>query len=151
MHLSNIKIIIIIGPFFKDVYVINDLVKNKKNIIIKYSSENIWNEFRKADVVISKSGITLYELAIMGIPALCISSFKHEEPSAKKFMTKKVLINLGMQKTVTKNQIEKQLVGLLDNIKKRKIMSSQGKKTVDGKGLSRVTKIIESFLLTSSF
>ena len=127
------------------------MTKNKKNIVIKYSSENIWNEFRKADIVISKSGITLYELAIMGIPTLCISSFKHEEPTAKKFMTKKVLINLGMQKTVTKNQIEKQLVRLLNDVKKRKRMSSQGKKIVDGKGLIRVTKIIESFLLKSNF
>ena len=101
--------------------------------------------------MISKSGITLYELAIMGIPTLCISSFKHEEPSAQKFMSKNFLINLGMQKNVDKNQIEKQLVKLLYDVKKRKIMSAQGKKIVDGKGLIRVTKIINSFLSKSNF
>ena len=151
MHLSNIKIIIIIGPFFRDVYKIKNLIKNKKNIELKYSPERIWNEFKNADIMISKSGITLYELAIMGIPTLCISSFKHEEPSAQKFMSKNFLINLGMQKNVDKNQIEKQLVKLLYDVKKRKIMSAQGKKIVDGKGLIRVTKIINSFLSKSNF
>ena len=86
----------------------------------------------------------------MGIPTLCISSFKHEEPSAQKFMSENFLINLGMQKNIAKNQIGNQLVKLLDNVKKRKIMSTQGKKIVDGKGLNRVTKIIESFLSKTS-
>lgn len=151
MHLSNIKSIIIVGPFFQNVLKIKNLIKNKKNIELKFSPEKIWNEFKKADVIISKSGITLYELAIMGIPTLCISSFKHEEPSAQKFMSENFLINLGMQKNIAKNQIGNQLVKLLDNVKKRKIMSTQGKKIVDGKGLNRVTKIIESFLSKSDF
>jgi len=151
MHLSNIKIIIIVGPFFENIFEIKNLIKNKKNISIIFSPKKIWNEFKKADIVISKSGITLYELAIMGIPTLCISSFKHEEPSAKKFMTEKVLINLGMQKSVTKHYIESQLVKLLDNVKKRREMSKHGKIIVDGKGLLRVTNIIESFLLKLNF
>ena len=144
--ISNIKIIIIVGPFFKDTKKIINICKNYKNVEVKDSSIKIWNEFKKADVVISKSGITLYELAIMGIPTMCISSFKHEEPSAKEFMKKKFLINLGMQENVNENQIKCELLKILKNIKKRKIMSTQGKKIVDGKGLERVTKIVELFL-----
>ena len=144
IDLPNIKIIIIIGPFFTNISKIKSLVKNKKNIKIKISPEKIWNEFAKSDVVISKSGITLYELAIMGIPTLCISSFKHEEPSAKKFMNKKFLINLGMQNNVSKSLIKKNLSHLLDNTKQRRIMSANGKKIVDGKGLFRITSIINS-------
>jgi UDP-2,4-diacetamido-2,4,6-trideoxy-beta-L-altropyranose hydrolase len=145
--ISNIKITIIVGPFFTDSNKIIDICKNYKNVEVKYSPIKIWNEFKKADVVISKSGITLYELAIMGIPTMCISSFKHEEPSAKEFMKKKFLINLGMQKNVNKNQIKFELLKLLKDTKKRKLMSAQGKKIVDGKGLERVTKIIDSFLV----
>ena len=144
MNLSNIKIIIIIGPFFTNISKIKNLIKNKKNIRIKTSPDKIWNEFSKADVIISKSGITLYELAILGIPTLCISSFKHEEPSAKEFMKKKFLINLGMQNKVNKSLIEKKLWQLLLDQKKRRVMSNQGKKIVDGKGLQRITKIINS-------
>jgi spore coat polysaccharide biosynthesis predicted glycosyltransferase SpsG len=77
---------------------------------------------------------------------MCISSFKHEEPSAKEFMKKKFLINLGMQENVNENQIKCELLKILKDIKKRKIMSTQGKKIVDGKGLERVTKIVELFL-----
>lgn len=146
IDLSNINIIVIVGPFFKEKSNLKILATNCKNIEIKYTPEKIWNEFKKADVVISKSGITLYELAIMGIPTLCISSFKHEEPSAKKFMDEKVLVNLGMQKNVTKNLIKTQLIKLLEDVKKRKKMSKQGHKIIDGKGIFRVTKIIESFL-----
>jgi len=144
MNLPNIKIIIIIGPFFTNISKIKNLVKNKKNVLIKISPEKIWNEFAKADVIISKSGITLYELAIMGIPTLCISSFKHEEPSAKKFMKEKFLINLGMQNNVSKLLIKKNLSRLLDNTKQRRIMSTNGKKIVDGKGLFRITRIINA-------
>jgi spore coat polysaccharide biosynthesis predicted glycosyltransferase SpsG len=144
MNLPNIKIIIIIGPFFTNISKIKNLVKNKKNVVIKISPEKIWNEFAKADIIISKSGITLYELAIMGMPTLCISSFKHEEPSAKKFMKEKFLINLGMQNNVSKLSIKKNLSQLLDNTKQRRMMSTNGKKIVDGKGLFRITRIINA-------
>ena len=150
INLPNIKFKIIVGPFFKNISKIKNLIKNKKNIEIKFSPKNISKQFMKADVVISKSGITLYELAIMGIPTICISSFKHEEPSAKKFMSKNSLIHLGMQKSVSEKKISNTLINLLNDTKKRKLLSSNAKKIVDGKGLSRVTKIIELFLKNSN-
>ena len=43
------------------------------------------SKFKKGDLVISNSGNTLYELAIMHIPSMCITSFKHEIPYANAF------------------------------------------------------------------
>ena len=146
MDIPKIKITLIVGPFFKNVKKIRESIIHYDNIKLVYSPKKIWKIFQKADVVISKSGITLYELAIMGIPTICISSFKHEEPNAKVFASKGFLINLGMQKNIKSNDIQNALITILNDKTKRKKMSIIGRKLIDGRGLLRVTKIITEFL-----
>ena len=54
--LSNIKITVIIGPFFKSKSKIEAFLRTHSNINLKFSPSKIWKEFSKADIVISKSG-----------------------------------------------------------------------------------------------
>jgi len=141
LKLHDIQITVIIGPLFKNTKKILEL-SHKKNIQLKFAPDKIWKEFQKADVVISKSGLTLYELALLNIPAICIVGFKHEEPNAQSFMKKGCIINLGMYNMVKREQIQKTLRRLLDDTIKRKKMCKKAEKVIDGKGLKRSIQII---------
>jgi UDP-2,4-diacetamido-2,4,6-trideoxy-beta-L-altropyranose hydrolase len=141
INLSDIQITVIIGPFFKNTQKIIEL-SNKNNIILKFSPDKIWKEFEKADVVISKSGVTLYELVLLKIPTICIIAFKHEAQNAQFFMNKGCIINLGMYNILKKDQLPKTLKRLLDNPEKRKQLCIRSGKVMDGKGLNRTSQII---------
>lgn len=143
IKISQIKVKIIFGPFSKNHSEILNLVKNKKNIKIIYSSKNIWKEFFWSDVTISGGGNTLFELASLGIPTLCIPTFKHEILYVNEFMKKKYSYNLGF-KQKNSLKINYEVERLLKNEKIRKEMCRSGKKLLDGKGLSRVVNIIVS-------
>jgi UDP-2,4-diacetamido-2,4,6-trideoxy-beta-L-altropyranose hydrolase len=149
--LSNIKIIVILGPFFKNKKKIYDFCKYKKNLHIKNSPSNIWNIFHKSDVAITKGGLTLYELSIMGIPTICIDAFDHEQISTLEFSKKNFSINLGMLYSKQNISIDDSLAKLLKNLSKRKKINSCGKKIVDGKGLMRTSKIIKNFTKKTIF
>jgi len=134
--IPSVQINIIIGPFFKKFSI---LKKKYDNVKIIKNPKKIWLEFQKSDLVISNSGSTLYELAIMGIPTLCITTFEHERPYANEFSKRNFSIKLGNWEKIDSYNFIKNVTNVLRNKKKRKIMSISGPKIIDGKGISRVT------------
>ncbi len=144
--LPNIEILVVLGPFYNNSDKIQQFCKGKNNISILYSPSKIWNIFKNSDVAITKGGLTLYELAIMGIPTICIDGFRHEQDSVSAFEKKGVVMNLGMQNSKKSNSLKDQLTKLLEDYTIRKNMSNNGIKTVDGDGLLKTTLIIKKFI-----
>ena len=144
IDINKITITVIVGPFFNSKF----LKKLSKipNIKVIYSSPKIWNEFYKSDLAISAAGNTLYELCIQGIPTICIPIVKHQIPYAKYFHKKGICMNLGYANTIDKKLLYRTILDLLSDHKKRKQMTMTSKKIFDGKGLARVTMIIDRFL-----
>ena len=150
IDLKNIDLKIIIGPFYKDLKKLEKLIENKKFCSIVRSPNNIWKYFKKSDVVISNAGSTLFELAIQKIPTICISAVEHQMTYANEFSRKGFSINLGFWKKIEGKNISKILSELLQNKVKRKKISHLGNNLVDGKGLSRISKIITKFLVSNN-
>jgi len=148
--LPNIHTTVIMGPFFKFKSKIEKFVRKHSNIKLKSSPSKIWEEFNKADIVISKSGVTLFELALLRVPTICIVGFKHEEPNAKLFEKRKFCINLGFQNSVNEDKIRYTILRLIENKKKRKNMSKSGGKIIDGKGVLRTQNLIAKFIKSRS-
>ena len=145
-NISNLEINVIIGPFFKNINNLKKLSLENKNINLKFSPKNIWNEFYKADLVIAGSGNTLHELAIQRIPTLCLAMSKHQILFAKYFSTKGFGLYLGEFNKINKISLKNSVENILKNEKKRKNMYQNAEKLIDGKGLERTTNIIEKFL-----
>ena len=141
LSIENIKISIIVGPFFSHHQELKNIIKSNQNITLNVSPSKIWKLFSKADVAISNGGNTLFELACMGIPTLCIPSVKHEIKYSQVFHSQNFSLSLKLRE---KNPIiiRSSLLKILDDPKLQKQMCIAGKKIVDGKGLSRVTKIL---------
>ena len=92
-YLPNIKIRVIVGPFFKKIKQLRNETRSKKNIRVIVNPKHIWNEFSKSDLVISNAGSTLFELAILRVPTICISVVDHQIPYANFFQNKHFLKN----------------------------------------------------------
>jgi len=148
--LPGIRIRVVLGPFFNNNNEIKKFCRNRNNISILNSPLRIWNVFKNSDIAITKGGLTLYELAIMGVPTICIDGFKHEQDSTLAFAKKGVILNLGMQYSTKSFSLKDQLTKLLKEHMARKVMSSNGIKAVDGAGLARSTLLIKKFIEKSA-
>ena len=74
MDFHNITTTVIVGPFFSNIIKLKKLSKKKKNLNLLVSPKKIWKEFKKADVIVSGSGSTLFELAYQKIPTISIAT-----------------------------------------------------------------------------
>jgi len=136
---------VLLGPTYKFMKKIQKISKLNKNIKIISNIENTSILFQKFDLVITTPGITIYELACLGIPTLSISINKNQNLVAKSFQKRKFGMNNGFwKKDISK--LEK-MINSLNEHKVRKNMKYSGQKIVDGKGVRRVSKIINEFFL----
>jgi len=142
MNFLNIDIHVVVGPLFKNYNELTKIVKNQKIKLI-HSPTRIWAEFKKADIAISNSGNTLFELAALRIPTICISTSKHQMAYAEEFQKRGFAVNLGLWKYVTQNMINEKTYEIIENESRRKKMCFSAKNMIDGKGVQRSVKIIE--------
>lgn len=141
LDMKNIHLLIIIGPFFSHSKTLKKFFSSKSNISLYISPSKIWKIFSSADIAICTGGNTLFELACMGIPTLCIPSVNHEIKYAEEFKSQNFSLNLNLRE---KNfvRIKSSVLQLISDVKLQRKMCVSGQKIIDGKGLSRVSKII---------
>ena len=134
------QISIIVGRNYLHIEQLKDMILEFSNISINISPENIAELFSKQDLVISSSGITSYELATLGVPTIFIPVVDHQEPTAIEFSKKGFGINYGKWDFDFK-RLENTIIQL-ESLTKREEMYQNGRKIVDGEGISRMLKII---------
>jgi len=142
LPIEGLNIRIVVGPFYKHLNFLRKITAGKKNIQIKKDPKHIWKEFSWSDIAISNAGNTLFELACLGIPTICVPAFPHENLYAQEFTRTNFVINMGYRTKLKKENFTNSLREILENVTLRKKMCRAGKKIVDGRGLIRMTNII---------
>jgi len=78
----------------------------------------------------------------IGIPSVVIYGDKHELEIVKFAHRKKAIINFGYGPYLSKKLITKKLESVLRDYNLRKLLNTNSKKIVDGKGVDRVVQLI---------
>jgi UDP-2,4-diacetamido-2,4,6-trideoxy-beta-L-altropyranose hydrolase len=91
-----------------------------------------------ADVAISASGSTCWELAFMGLPSLVVAIADNQLGVAKQLETLGMAVNLGWHRQVTLSQMAQSLKDLLASDERRTALAQRCHAQVDGDGVDRV-------------
>ena len=145
LNIDHLHLSIIIGPFFSHTKTLMKITSSNPNISLHTSPSKIWKIFSTADIAICTGGNTLFELACMGIPTLCIPSVEHEIKYTEKFNSQNFSLNLKLREK-NSELIKSSILQLICDVKLQKKMSIHGQQIIDGRGLSRVTKEILNLL-----
>jgi len=102
-----------------------------------------------ADVAISGSGSTCWELAFMGVPSLVLILAENQRPIAEGLDKVGVAVNLGWHKDLSSSEIENALLSLISDKPKRAEVVQRAQALVDGSGSIRLlTELREEKTLT---
>ena len=141
---EKINFFIIIGAAYKYQNNINIILDSKK---IKYKllieTDKMYEYLSKSDLVIGSAGVSLLERVSMGIPSISISTAKNQITQLKIIESKK-----GTQSMVypfTEKQFIDSLIELIQNFKRRVIMSSKAKQIITDSSVNKLPEKIISF------
>ena len=117
-----------------------------KNVIFYKSPKNFYELLTKGDIALVAGGITMFEVAAMGIPSIAIPQHIHQIENINSLKKKKITcsINIGMK--FSRKSLENKINNLINDYKKRKLMNKKGIDYIDGKGLYRTLQIFKKVI-----
>lgn len=143
LHRYDFNITVIIGPGNKKKNF--PKLKNNKRIRLIINPNNIAKLFSKQDIIIASTGITIYELACLGIPTLMIPINSAQNETAKE-MERRGFGKLVNSQNLNFEKIQR-ILSKFEDYRFRHEMYISGRKIVDGKGTERVVNVIKKNLL----
>jgi spore coat polysaccharide biosynthesis protein SpsF len=93
---------------------------------------------RGAAVAVASLGVTAYELAACGVPAVLLSLTDDHAESASAFAAAGIAISLGVHTGIADSAIADGLAALLADGARRAVMASRARALVDGRGAARI-------------
>lgn len=135
---------IIIGPSFQPEYIEELTIVTTKNPCVKllYMADMV-DCMRKADLFITASGSTLYELAACGVPSISVVLAEDQQKAAKEMHRHGISYNIGGVMQV-ESRVLLTVLDMFSDVTVRQQMSALGQKLIDGCGVQRaVFKILK--------
>ncbi|MCL5966099.1 MAG: hypothetical protein M1550_02605 [Deltaproteobacteria bacterium] len=96
----------------------------------------------RADLAVSSFGVTAYELASAGVPAIHLCLTDDHAKSALEFTRAGMAVTLGAAGNVTEEALAGEVSRLLSDEATRRAMGEVGRSRVDGCGARRIARVI---------
>lgn len=129
----------VIGPGFKDKdRLARSIVRLSPNFETVEGADGLVTEFAACDVALVAFGVTAYELASFGVPAVYLGISEDHALSASAFEHAGMGINLGTASAISDKALADAVWGLLNDGNRRRDMRAAGMMTIDGLGANRI-------------
>ena len=136
---STTRVRFVIGAGMKDANMVaRGLVALKKNYETVEGADDLSIEYASADMAICAFGVTAYELAACGVPAVYLGLTQDHVASASAFADAGMGISLGLADKVSDSDIAGTVQWLLNKPAARREMRRHGQTLLDGQGAVRV-------------
>lgn len=111
-------------------------------------SSRFLGALRRADVVVSGGGVTLYECCASGRPAIGVSVVPAQRPTIQAFARAGAVVDGGaLPLTATRTgELAGLVLDVLANRRARRRRSAIGRSLVDGQGIGRVCAVLRPFV-----
>ena len=129
----------VIGPGMADrSAVARQIVGLNRNFETIEGADDLATEFAGADLALAAFGVTAYELAAAGVPALYLGLTQDHAASASAFEAAGMGLSLGVAAEISDETIARQVSRLLGDAGKLRQMRAAGLMTIDGQGAARI-------------
>ena len=129
----------VIGPGFENKeQTARAIVALKANFETIEGADGLATEYAACDLALVAFGVTAYELAAFGVPALYLCATEDHARSASAFEAAGMGVSLGLAETVRDEAIAKAVWALLTDSERRRQMRAAGLMTMDGTAAARI-------------
>ncbi|HKQ11140.1 MAG TPA: NTP transferase domain-containing protein [Rhizomicrobium sp.] len=136
---SVYRVRFVIGTGMKNAETVaRGLVTLKKNYETVEGADDLSVEYASADIALCAFGVTAYELAACGVPAIYLGWTQDHASSASAFAAAGMGLSLGVADKVSDHEILHGVERLLTNSAARRDMRKQGLSLLDGQGAARI-------------
>ncbi|HEY9538908.1 MAG TPA: hypothetical protein VIS03_15050 [Kiloniellaceae bacterium] len=146
----DLQVEVVIGPFFAqplrhEVRLLAE--RSPHEVTLIEAPQDLLAQMLWCDLAISATGLTKYELAATGTPAILLSHDRAHAENNLAFAELGAAVDLGEIALLSDITIAETVRALLQDAARRARMSSCGRRAVDGRGAFRIVAVIEDLSL----
>lgn len=144
--MRQLETTVVVGPLFGGTRTrdLRRLCTGRAGLTMLEAPSNLCEALSWADLAVSATGLTKYELALFGIPAVFISGDAEHHQVHQPFSQLGTGIDLGVMGPSTGEELLASLERLVRQPELRMRLAVRGRKLVDGAGADRVVSVILS-------
>ena len=147
---SPVNITVVLGQAFSFHDEIDQRIALNNNITIEENVTDMAALMRRADLAVAAFGVTAYELASQGVPAIYICSTNDHRQSAATLEKGGMARCLGLEREVEPPMIHEAVRRLLSDAEIMERMSKRASARIDGRGSERIAAEIDKWLTRRS-
>ena len=136
--IKNIHVTAVLGGANPHREAIEKDLKEAKNITLINNSSQMAELMAKADLAISATGSTTWEILYMGLPLITGVIADNQEPAAEVLGERGIAVNMGWFKDVSVSELTLVIQRVVDSKKERVVLSEVESNCIDGDGVVRV-------------
>jgi spore coat polysaccharide biosynthesis protein SpsF len=142
---GDFESVIIVGAGFCHRQALRDLLgQTRRRFKVREDVSEMSAAMAQADLAVCSFGMTSYELAAMGAPAVCVCLSEDHAESASALVAAGMGISLGVDDQDTETRLAAAVERLLADKNARAQMSARARELVDGRGASRIAELLVS-------
>ncbi|MEK7729157.1 MAG: UDP-2,4-diacetamido-2,4,6-trideoxy-beta-L-altropyranose hydrolase [candidate division KSB1 bacterium] len=134
----------VVGPAASGLLELQQLARTHARLRVHNQPRNLPEIMSAATLAISGAGITVYELACLGVPALLLVIAENQRQNAEAFAHHGLAEVLGRHEQVSPESVAASALALLHDSTKLHNMKAAGQSLVDGLGAERVAEEIDN-------
>ena len=136
---KDFETMVVLGPGFVHHEALGALLSGtRRDFDVRQSAPNMRSLMARSDLGVVSFGVTSYELAAMGVPAIHLCLTEDHAESSSGFVEAGIAVSLGLHSDVTVDTLAQSVLSLLENDESRAQMAVQASALVDGQGASRI-------------
>lgn len=140
---EDFETVVVLGRGFSGDAALNELLAGaRRSYRVIRDVSDMAGVLSQADVAVTSFGVTAYELAALGVPAIYVCLTEDHAISAGMFEKEGLAVNLGSYSTVSSGDIAVAVQELIHDPGKRDAMGNAGRLRVDGRGSERIANLI---------
>lgn len=97
-----------------------------------------------ADLAITAGGMTVFEMAVLGIPVLIMQIADNQVPITRAWQQCGYGVDMGSLDQLRPDYLQREMISLMQDAGRRHSMSTAGQAMVDGEGTWRVARALLS-------
>jgi spore coat polysaccharide biosynthesis predicted glycosyltransferase SpsG len=137
----ELEVIVLVGVNNPHINVLREAFsKSNLKIDLMQNVSDMPRIMARADLAFSSGGITVWEMAFMGLPTIVGATSPVEELLIEGLNKYNLFRSVGKIDEIGISELSKVFKEIISNQEKRKFMSDRGKNFVDGYGVDRVIK-----------
>jgi spore coat polysaccharide biosynthesis predicted glycosyltransferase SpsG len=145
--LSAVAVTVVVGPAAEPTESFTQLIENPPDgFCFLTSVDNLAPHVAASDVLFTALGITVYEVAAIGVPSILIGNYREDVEEMARLESLGIGRSLGYHADVTRSAIRNMIEYFIDERDELEKMGKHARTLVDGRGAVRVAGIIVGLL-----